>query len=530
MLALLNLRPATFLEDSSRYHVAFLATVIFICAISVRYVRSSRSRLPPGPPGFPFIGNVLQMNSHSEQWTLFSSWRKIYGDIFYLNAAGQPIVVLNSQLVASELLDRRSGKYMDRPPNIVGWQIMSGSLFFAFGGYNDVWNRMRKASVEVVNKLITHDLDDYIESDALTLARSVLKDAAGWEKHLHQASASTMLSCLYGERASDNDPRIDFLNEFIERLTTAIGPEAHLVELMPWLRYIPSRFAAWKRSAEGWNQKANEEFVRMFKHAQENIVGGKARASFCSMLINDSGRYDLSTLEKAWLAATMFAGGAHSTAAIMSWWVLAMIEYPDVQARAQDELDAVVGRLRPPTFADMPHLPYICAMVKELLRWGLTSPLGVPRRSTEDDVYSGYFIPKGTIVIVNAQELSRDPETHGSDAQHFNPARFLDEKGQLKANLPGTKGDGHNAFGFGRRVCPGKEVGNKSFYMQIATCLWACSFRNVKGQELDVSAYRDEGIMIRPSPFQIDVQPRFPEALILAFHVTFLGVMARRTM
>ena len=63
----------------------------------------------------------------------------VAGDLFYLNAAGQPIIVLNSHSVAIELLDRRSGKYMDRPSNIVGWQMMTGGLFFAFGGYNDVY-------------------------------------------------------------------------------------------------------------------------------------------------------------------------------------------------------------------------------------------------------------------------------------------------------------------------------------------------------------------------------------------------------
>ena len=54
-----------------------------------------------------------------------------------------------------------------------------------------------------------------------------------------------------------------------------------------------------------------------------------------------------------------------------------MLVYPEVQKRAQRELDIVVGRLRTPTFPDMPQLPYLCAMVKELLRWAPTSPLGL---------------------------------------------------------------------------------------------------------------------------------------------------------
>ena len=78
-----------------------------------------------------------------------------------------------------------------------------------------------------------------------------------------------------------------------------------------------------------------------------------------------------------------------------------MVLHPEVQARAQAELDAVVGRDRAPSFADRENLPYIRACVREALRWRMVGPLGVPRRTVADDVYEGYFIPKGAIVIEN---------------------------------------------------------------------------------------------------------------------------------
>ena len=71
------------------------------------------------------------------------------------------------------------------------------------------------------------------------------------------------------------------------------------------------------------------------------------------------------------------SAGADTTRAVLSWWALAMLLYPDVQKRAQDELDAVVGRSRVPTFADMPRLPYVCAIVKEAVRWRPVAPMGV---------------------------------------------------------------------------------------------------------------------------------------------------------
>ena len=81
--------------------------------------------------------------------------------------------------------------------------------------------------------------------------------------------------------------------------------------------------------------------------------------------------------------------------------VVAMLHYPDVMRKAQAELDAVVGPHRLPDFSDMPSLPYLRAIVKELLRWRVVVPLGVPHRSLEDDEYRGYVIPKGSLLVAN---------------------------------------------------------------------------------------------------------------------------------
>lgn len=99
----------------------------------------------------------------------------------------------------------------------------------------------------------------------------------------------------------------------------------------------------------------------------------------------------------------------------MSSLFLALTLYPEIQKRAQAELDSVVSRDRLPLFEDKPRLPYIEAMCKELIRWQMVTPMGtaslsqryefraltstkgVPHASTEDDVYRGFFIPKGLL-------------------------------------------------------------------------------------------------------------------------------------
>jgi cytochrome P450 len=154
---------------------------------------------------------------------------------------------------------------------------------------------------------------------------------------------------------------------------------------------------------------------------------------------------------------------------MMGWWLLAMLAYPDTQTRAQAELDAVVGRARLPTFADYPRLPYIRAMVKEVLRWRPVSPLAVYHRSTEDDWYEGMFIPKGTICIPNVWHMNRDPEVFGKNTEHFDPGRYLDSRGDI---APGIS-DGHCSYGFGRRICVARHMADNALFINIAVLLWA---------------------------------------------------------
>ena len=173
-----------------------------------------------------------------------------------------------------------------------------------------------------------------------------------------------------------------------------------------------------------------------------------------------------------------------------------MIAFPEVQRRAQAEIDAVVGRDRLPTFDDAPRLPYVRAIIKEILRWRPTVPFGVPHAATEEDWYEGMYIPKGTICIPNAWHCNHDRAVFGEDADEFRPERHLDEHGE---SLPGpveTYQAGHITFGFGRRVCVGKELANDSLFIDTARILWAAQLEraqdeNGKEVPLDVETFVD---------------------------------------
>jgi len=137
-----------------------------------------------------------------------------------------------------------------------------------------------------------------------------------------------------------------------------------------------------------------------------------------------------------------------------------MIIHPEIQRRAQAELDAVVGPHRLPTVQDRADLPYLGAIQKEIYRWAAIVPLGIPHCATEDIVYESHFIPKDSLLVNNIWQIAHDPENY-VDPMAFNPDRFMDSKTILD---PDTF-----VFGFGRRKCPGIEVAHSTIFIIIAT-------------------------------------------------------------
>ena len=176
--------------------------------------------------------------------------------------------------------------------------------------------------------------------------------------------------------------------------------------------------------------------------------------------------------------------GGETTSTTLQWWVLAMLAYPEVQNRAHAELLEVVGSARPPTFADLASLPYICAMVKDTLRWSLTAPFGVPHASS-GRLVRGLVYTQGQICLPNMWVINSETDVFGHDAAQFNPARYLNED---SVKILDGRTEGHTSFGFGRRICPGRYVAENTLAIDFATLLWAMQFERPDGvqAELDV--------------------------------------------
>ncbi|KAI0306216.1 cytochrome P450 [Multifurca ochricompacta] len=497
-------------------HLFALATLLSSICLFITYLsKRSYRNLPPGPKGLPFIGDIR--HAADQIWLASPERKNEYGELMYISALGQSILVLNSQRVAVDLLEKRSNLYSDRQRFISAGDYLTENLSFTMTPYDDIWRRFRRASMDSFSKSAVSRFYPIQNREAIMLTLTLMKNPSALDKHFQRHASSILLSVNYHHPPvqSEDDPIVVTLANHVRRLLHELEPGVRLVEYFPWLKHIPSRFAEWKRNALFYYNHDSLMFERLVKKVADDLANGIDQPSFCASLIKNQSKHNLSERQRAWLAGDMLAAGTETTSTTLLWWLLAMLVYPDVQARAHAELDEVVGCARPPTLSDIPSLPYICAMVKETLRWAVIAPFAVPHVSTVDDWYEGMYIPKGTICLPNVKVLNYDPKVFGEDAERFDPARHLNEKGEVKMLMTEGREDGHVTFGFGRRLCTGRHLAEGTLAIDFATMLWAMRFERPESGakcELDVHTLVRSGLTTRPVPFEYKALPRFPEA------------------
>ncbi|KAI0301926.1 cytochrome P450 [Multifurca ochricompacta] len=472
---------------------ALLAAITYFI---ISYVKSPWRKLPPGPRRLPIIGNAFQLSD--KKWLLSKDCKGRFGEVMYLDVAGTPVIVFNSFKSAFDVLERSANNYSDRPQLIMAQKVLNKGVLMVFMNYDAHCRRLRRASQAALAKTAVRKYYSIQTREATMLASALLENGA-----------SVVMSILYDypPLTSAHDKAIEGIEVYNDRMTRATSPGQYLVELFPWMMLIPKRFAKWKREGLKHGDEHQELFQGLLNRVKVDLDEGGTRPSFCASLLQENDRDDLTEQEMAFLAGLMYSAGAETTSTTLIWWTLAMMAFPEVQRRAQAELDDVVGRSRLPTFDDAPHLPYVRAVVKEILRWRPVTPLGVAHAAKEDG---------GAICMGNVWHSNHDRAVFGDDADEFRPERYINEKGELLTGPTEGNQDNHLTFGFGRRACPGKHLANDALFIDTARILWAINLertRDENGNEmpLDTDSFEGSGVVIRPLPFDCRFTPRFPE-------------------
>ncbi|KAJ6575198.1 cytochrome P450 [Mycena capillaripes] len=462
--------------------------------------------LPPGPKT-NWLGKVDL--PRIRPWLTYAQWKDVYGDLIYIRVFGNPILVINSATVASDLLEKRGGKYSSRPIRTMIVELSGWDWLVSAFPYGTWWQAHRTMFHRHLppneSSIVLHPLQI---QETHAMCRRLLDNPGEFRYHIRKTAASIVLKMTYGPRVGTGDEYIILADKALSSLAQAGLFGTYLVDYLPILKYAPSCFA-FRRKALKWRKLTRAMLDSPFTTVKKELEQGVASKCMVSdeleRLARAADPKDESIIKN--VAATMYAAGADTVVSAISSFFLVMSLYPDIQKRGQKEIDAVIGYgHRLPLFTDRPQLPFIDYICYELLRWNPVTPLCVAHYITEDDEYNGYRLPKGTTVLPNVWAILHDPEMY-PEPLAFNPERFSPQN-----RINGLNQIPDPAFGFGRRLCPGKFLAFDTLWIVVATMLAAYDITKEVDETGQVKEPAEELFtghsLSHPMPFSCTIAPR----------------------
>ncbi|KAH9834659.1 cytochrome P450 [Rhodofomes roseus] len=505
--------PVGVLSPSASSYVG--AAVLACVALWLVYASWARfkgfRRYPPGPRRLPFIGNLLQLPPHYQHLT-FMDWGKQYGDVIYARFFSTPVIVLNSIDACRALMDKKGAKYSGRPPftfhnEIIEWRNL------VLMQYTDQWRRHRRwyrAAFE--SKAVVDTYRPLQMSEAHKLLADLLQNPEQFMLHIKKYAVAIIMGLGYGISISSMDDEfIQHVDHAVESVFQSGGPAALLVDFFPILKYLPAWMpgAGFKRLARQVQGSIRDMEYIPLRRVQKAMAAGTVKPSIASSILEETmkdGRLSVADeREIASALGALYAAGTDTTATTTQCFMLAMVLNPEVQKKAQAELDRVVGNSRLPDIGDRDALPYLDAIIMEVYRWCAPVPLGVPHQLLEEDEHMGYRMPRGSTVFSNIWAMTRD-EQHYADPERFDPERFLDVTDESDFSDPRKY-----VFGFGRRICPGRFLADASIWLAAANILATLDIRKARtptGEEITPEVQFASGSVSHPKPFVCNIRPR----------------------
>ena len=294
-------------------------------------------------------------------------------------------------------------------------------------------------------------------------------------------------------------------------ISLAFVPGAWPVDFIPFLKYLPEGLPcmSFKKVARKWSKINRMVIEAPYAFVRQQMAKGIQRPSYVASLVeqhlnkteNGTLDEDLETAIKR-TAAVMYAGAADTTVSSIHSFILAMVLFPEVQRKAQEEIDTVVGTGRLPEFEDRGKLSYVDALVKETLRWLPVAPTGIPHMADDEINYRGFCIPKGAYLVPGTWWFLHDPQTY-SNPSCFDPDRYLEPRHEPDP--------AEHAFGYGRRICPGKYLADETLFLTIARILAVFDITKAidkQGKEITPKVQTVPGVNSRPVEFPYNIKPR----------------------
>lgn len=500
----------------------------FVWVVLLERAKGQRP-LPPGPRGLPLVGILPFLDP--ELHSYFASLAETYGPILSLRLGGKVGVVISSPAIAREVLKEQDVTFANRDVPLVVTAMEYGGRDIVFTPYGAEWRMLRKVCVRDMLGHATLDaFYSYRRQEIRNMTR-FLYNQSGIPVDIGEQMFKTVLnvitSMLWGGSIQGREGAtvgVEF-REAVNEMTKLLG-SPNVSDFFPWLAWLDLQ--GMRRQMKVVSTKFEHIFDKVIAlvRAQieannENTIGNTGKKDFLQVLLQLKNAADSKTPltmdhVKA-LLMDMVVGGTETTSNTVEFAMAEMMNKPETIKKAQKELDEVVGKSNNGVEeCHIQKLPFLQAVMKEVLRLHPVLPLMVPHCPSESSVVGNYTIPKGSRVFVNVWAIHRDPSIWENPLT-FLPERFLNNNNNNGKVVGDYSGNDFNylPFGSGRRMCAGMTMAERMVMFSLASLLYYFEWKlpataGHHDEELDLS--EKFGIVLKKKKPLIAIPtPRFSD-------------------
>uniref|UniRef100_A0A8C3BM35 CP2J2 protein n=1 Tax=Cairina moschata TaxID=8855 RepID=A0A8C3BM35_CAIMO len=485
--------------DGISFQVLFIFLFVFLLVADYMKRRKPKD-YPPSPFAFPFVGNMQFLNLRDPIATMQKTIDK-YGNIFSMELGRQRSVIVSGLQLVKEVLVTQGDNFLDRPEVPISAEVFSSLGLISSNGH--LWKQQRRFTLTTFRNfgLGKRSLEERIQEECRFLAEAFREEQGNpFDPHfkINNAVSNVICSIIFGNRFEYHDEKFQKLLQLMEDTVRLHGTfMSQLYNFFPTIvKFLPGShqniFRNWKlmknfviekieKHKEDWNPSESRDFIDSYLEEMTKPNGSNLR-------------------EENLVACTLdlLFAGTETTSTTIRWALLYMAIYPEIQARVQAEIDAVIGQSRQPALEDRSKMPYTNAVIHEVQRKSNIIPFNVPRLTVKDTVVAGFLVPKGTVLIPNLTSVMFDKE-EWETPNTFNPEHFLKD-GQFQ------KREAFMPFSIGKRACLGELLARTELFLFFTTLLQ--KFTIQAPPDTTLSLQFELGITLAPRPYKICAMPR----------------------
>ncbi|KAH6772545.1 hypothetical protein C2S51_010949 [Perilla frutescens var. frutescens] len=471
---------------------AFLS-LILLCSIARIFLKQERVP-PPSPSKLPIIGNLHQLGSLPHR-NLHSLAQK-HGPLMLLHFGSVPVLIASSADSAREIMKTHDLIFANRPAFKAFEKLIYGCRDVTTAPYGEYWRQIKSILVlQLLSSKRVQSLRSIREEETALLVKKI-RESSGEEAR--PVNLSSMFAAFandgigrsaFGKRYSESPNGKKFLRAMMDMME--LFGRIDIGDFIPWLSWI-SRVNGFDKRLDTVAREMDQVLETMIQERLEaqkeknngeiNIMDILLEIYHGSNTADDAASIDRDTLKS--LVLDVFIGGTDTISTALEWTMTELLRHPTVMWKLQGEVRGIIKQEEEDndiTDDEVERMHYLKAVVKEALRLHPPLPLLVPRVASRDVQIRGFDVSAGTVVMINAWAIGRDPVSW-DQPENFMPERFLNSSTDFRGLdfelIP---------FGAGRRGCPGITFAVVAIEIVLANLVHKFDWKLVQGKDLDMN-------------------------------------------